>query len=182
MRLAISGSHATGKSTLAGELRSALTDYTFVDEAYAYLLDEGHELGAEPTLEDFAAQLRRSVSLILEIDGPNVIFDRCPVDYLAYLAALHADGDELRDSLMASVDALRTLNAVIFVPVEARDRIPVHREDLPKLRNRVDLVLRDMLVDDGWDLKLNTIQVHGSPSDRAQQLLRWLNAGDALAR
>lgn len=153
----------------------------FVDEAYSYLLDEGHGFGIQPSIDDFVTQLRRSIALVLESTGPKVIFDRCPVDYIAYLIALRADSDELRYFVKESMDALRTLDAVIFVPVEARDRIRVSSADLPKLRNRVDLVLRDMLLEDSWELKLRTLQVHGSTADRVTQVLGWMNAPNALA-
>jgi predicted ATPase len=171
LRLAISGSHATGKSTLAAELRTALAGYTFVEEAYFHLLEEGHEFRAKPTTDDIASQLRRSIDLIGSTSDPNVVFERCPVDYLAYLAALRADTDTLRYWFQESREALATLDALIFVPVERPDRIAVGSDDQPKLRNAVDRQLRDGLLEDSWDLGLTVHECHGSPATRAAQVL-----------
>ena len=156
--------------------------YSCVDEAYSDLLDEGHGFGFELTLDDLVTQLRRCITLVRETVGPDVIFDRCPIDYIAYLAALNADPDELHYFVQESVGALRTLDGVIFVPVEARDLIGVSGEELPKLRRRVDFMLRDLLLEDSWGLKLQTVLVHGSPADRATQVLSWMDAPDAYSR
>jgi len=45
MRIAISGSHATGKSTLLHELVTRLHGFTAIDEPYHLLADAGHEFG-----------------------------------------------------------------------------------------------------------------------------------------
>lgn len=41
MRVAVSGSHATGKSTLVRELAERLPDFTAIDEPYYLLAEEG---------------------------------------------------------------------------------------------------------------------------------------------
>lgn len=180
LRLGISGSHATGKSTLAAELRTALPQWIFVEEAYTHLLEEGEEFGAEPTIDDIEAQLLRSIDLIGSISGPDVVFERCPVDYLAYLTALRADTETVGYWLQESHDALASLDALIFVPVEQPDRIIVGSDDLPKLRSTVDRHLRQALVEDSWDLRLTVHECRGSPANRVGQVLAWINAqGDA---
>jgi hypothetical protein len=181
-RFAISGSHATGKSTVVAELRSELHDYTFVDEAYAHLLDEGHGFGLKPTIEDIESQLARSLTLIREASGPNVVFERCPVDYLAYLTALGADRETLQGWLAESEEALASLGMVFFVPIEQPDRISIDAEDLPKLRRRVDRMLRDILLADGWNLGLAVTPVEGPPGHRAGQILRSIGAMPGSAR
>jgi predicted ATPase len=176
LRLGISGSHATGKSTLAAELRSALPQWSFVEEAYTHLLEEGEEFGAKPTIDDIEAQLLRSIDLIGSISDSNAVFERSPVDYLAYLTALRADTEALGYWLQESREALVSLDAVIFVPVERPDRIIVGSEDLPRLRNAVDRHLRQGLVEDSWDLRLTVHVCHGSPANRVAQVLSWIDA------
>ena len=174
MRLGITGSHATGKSVLAGGLRSLLRNYTFVDEAYVHLLEEGHEFGARPTIDDIESQLERSIELIRSTPDPNVVFERCPVDYVAYLAALRADADTLRHWFEASRQALASFDAVIFVPVERPDRIAVTSAELPKLRRLVHAQLRRGLVDDEWGFGLAVHECRGSPAARVAQVLSLL--------
>lgn len=182
MRLGISGSHATGKSTLVAEVRSALPQWIFVEEAYTHLLEEGENFGARPTIDDIEAQLRRSIDMIGAISDPEVVFERCPVDYLAYLAALRADTEMLGYWLQESRDALTSLDALIFVPVERPDRIRVGSDDLPKLRRAVDRQLRRGVVEDSWGLGLSVQECHGSPADRVAQVLGWINTRGGAAQ
>jgi len=91
MRIAVSGSHATGKSTLVSELARVLPRYHVVDEPYYVLLDEGHVFASEPAAEDFERQLERAIALVADDSGRDVLFDRCPADYCAYLAAIGPD-------------------------------------------------------------------------------------------
>lgn len=63
MRIAISGSRATGKSALIAELAHRLTRYTAIDEPFYILEDEGHMFGDPPSTEDFELLFNRSVSV-----------------------------------------------------------------------------------------------------------------------
>jgi predicted ATPase len=84
MRIAISGTHCSGKTTLVEELSRALPMYDVVDEPYYLLEEEGHQFAAVPGLEDFELQLDRSIQEIVR-SARDSLFDRCPVDFLAYL-------------------------------------------------------------------------------------------------
>jgi len=182
LRLGISGSHATGKSTLAAELRSALPQWSFVEEAYTHLLEEGEKFGARPTIDDIEAQLLRSLELIRSISDSNAVFERTPVDYLAYLTALRAETETLGYWLQESREALASLDALIFVPVERPDRIIVGSDDLPKFRSAVDRHIRHGLVEDSWGLRLTVHECHGSPANRVAQVLSWINAQGGAAQ
>src|SRR5688500_18057180 len=89
MRVAVSGTHAVGKSTLIADLRYLLPQYVALEEVYHALVEEGQVFAEMPTAESSELQLERSCSMLEEERGRNVIFDRCPVDYLAYLTALN---------------------------------------------------------------------------------------------
>ena len=84
MRIAISGTHFSDKSTLVETLSEALPEYTTVEEPYHLLQEEGYEFAELPSLEDFELQMERSIE---NLDGSasNIIFDRCPADILGYL-------------------------------------------------------------------------------------------------
>ena len=45
MRVGISGTHGTGKTTLAGALCAHLPGHVMADEPYYLLEEEGHEFG-----------------------------------------------------------------------------------------------------------------------------------------
>src|SRR5687767_9937679 len=91
MRIAVSGTHFSGKSTLVEELAAALPAYSTVEEPYYLLEEEGHEFADPPSVEDFELQLERSIAS-LKAREPDVIFDRCPADFLGYLLT-HPDAE-----------------------------------------------------------------------------------------
>src|SRR4051812_27758787 len=123
MRIAFSGSHRVGKSTLLERVASALPRYTSVEEPYHLLEEDGYECAEEPSREDFEAQLERSLA-VLEEGQDDVLFDRCPADLFAYLLA-HEDGGsfDAEEWLDRARQAMHTLDLVVFVPIEAPDRI-----------------------------------------------------------
>jgi len=89
MRVGISGTHGTGKTTLAGALCARLPGHVMADEPYYLLEEEGYELGFLPSLEDYRVLLARSLQSPSSPPlRPAIVFDRTPLDYLAYMAAI----------------------------------------------------------------------------------------------
>ena len=172
-QIALAGAHAVGKSTLAAELAAALPGHRVVEEAYYQLEMEGYVFAESPSLEDFEAQLERSLRCVREERG-DVIFDRSPADYLAYLLA-HRDAARAAPSywLPRIREACAALELIVFVPIEHPDRVTAGYE-APRLRRRVDATLREGLVDDEWDLGGRVLEVSGTPGERAKQVLARL--------
>lgn len=172
MRIALSGSHRTGKSTLLAELSRLLPSYVAVDEPYHLMEEDGYEFSLPPSLEDFEAQLERSLDE-LEEERDDVLFDRCPLDFLAYLV-LHEDADGFdSDAWMPRVRAaVKTLDFVVFVPVESRDRISLSPGDEGPAREAVDESLREILLDDSFELGVDALEVDGSVERRARAVLQ----------
>lgn len=171
MRIAVSGAHRTGKTTLVDELARALPAYAAVDEPYSLLEEEGHEFAEMPSLEDFELQLERSIQSITDSEE-DAIFDRCPADILAYLIT-HEDADELDVEvwLPRVRKEMQRLDLVVFVPVEHPDRIVVPAASERRLRRRVDEELRDIVLGDRWDFGVEAIEVAGPPHERVRQVL-----------
>lgn len=175
MRIAVAGTHAVGKSTLAADLARALPRYRVVEEAYYQLDAEGHLFTDPPSLEDFEAQLERSLRCVREEQG-DVIFDRSPADYLAYMLA-HREAERAAPAewLPQVREAFVTLDLIVFVPIERPERITVPREET-RLRRRVDGLLREALVADGWGLGGEVVTVSGAPGERVTQVIERLAA------
>lgn len=177
MRIAISGAHRTGKTTLVEELCRSLPSYAAVDEPYHLLEEEGHEFPEMPCLEDFELQLERSIASIASIsstteDEDDRIFDRCPADILAYLITHdEAEGFDLEHWLPLVRNAMERLDLIIFVPIESPDRVTVSEPDHAELRRRVDEELREILLEDRWDFGVETLEVTGTPRERVRQVL-----------
>ncbi|HEX2206402.1 MAG TPA: AAA family ATPase [Longimicrobium sp.] len=177
MRIAVSGTHAAGKSTLVQGLGEVLSDYHVVEETYYALLDEGYPFAAEPTVEDFEIQLERSLTSLAGVSAERVLFDRCPADYLAYLAALSdVDPSTLAAWVSPAQDVLGGLDLIVFVPVERPDRIEVPEIEGRRLRKRVDAMLREMLVDDAWGFGVPVHEARGTPGERVRSVLRHLRS------
>lgn len=175
MKVAVSGAHRTGKSTLVQDLLGHLPGYQAIDEPYRLLEEEGHTFGHPPSLEDFELQLDVSIRSVLGSPS-NSIFDRCPADLLAYLA-VHRDRDAFDPDLwMPRVrEAMGRLDLVVFVPIENPDRIDAGADARPRWRRAVHEELGAILLDDSWDLGVRTMEVRGDPGERLAQVLSRLD-------
>jgi predicted ATPase len=171
MRIAFSGAHRVGKSTLVRHVADALPRHATVDEPYTLLEEEGHACSEPPSLEDFEAQLARSL-VELEEGRQDVLFDRCPVDVLAYLLE-HEDAAafELEDWKERAREAMQTLDLVVFVPVEERDRIALPAHEDQGLRLAVHERVRELLVEDVLGFEVEVLTVHGDVRTRVDQVL-----------
>ena len=182
MRIAVSGSHATGKSTLIDELARRLPGYAAIEEPYYTLTDEGHVFAARPGIDDFAMLLERSLASLDDVAGEHVLFDRCAVDYLAYASAIERRGSEIVGEWAPRVsEAITRLDLIVLVAIERPDRIRVPADERPALRRRVDAKLREMLVDGTWGFRVPVLQVSGTIDERVRQVLTALYRGPGSA-
>lgn len=148
MRVAISGTHGTGKTTLVEALCGHLPGHVAADEPYYLLEEEGYEFQFPPSLEDYRALLACSVRSLCSPRSPSgAVFDRTPLDYLAYMAATGADpvegvdGAPLRPAF-ASLDLL-----VIAVITPETERV-LPAAQMPGLRSRTNDALMELAYDD----------------------------------
>ena len=176
MRIAFSGSHRVGKTTLVERVAERLKGYATVDEPYYLLEEDGVEVAESPTIEDFEAQLVRSIAELEEAGG-DVLFDRCPVDVLAYLLE-HEDAQafEAEAWLERIRDAVGTLELIVFVPIEEVDRIALAPHEDAELRRAVNDRLRELLVDQALGVDVEVLTVYGDVRARVDQVLARLGA------
>ncbi|MEV6348450.1 ATP-binding protein [Actinoplanes sp. NPDC051851] len=149
MRIAISGTHGTGKSTLAEALGARLPGHVVADEPYYLAEEEGYEFSFPPAPEDYRAMLACSMRSLR--DAPSgTIFDRTPLDYLAYLAAIGADPAEQVDAaaLRRAFAGLDLLVLTVITPETERILPPA---ELPGLRSRMNEALLELAYDDPLD-------------------------------
>lgn len=174
MRIAVSGTHFSGKSTLVEALSKALPKYSAIEEPYRLLEEEGYEFTEMPSVEDFELQLERSIGC-LEESEPNVIFDRCPADFLGYLLT-HSEAElfNLEKWLPRVQAAIEKLDLIVFLPVEERDRIALPSSEDSELRLQVDEKLKEILLDDELDFDVDVLEVMGAPHERVRRVLAYL--------
>lgn len=169
MRIAISGTHHSGKSTLVEELAAVLPGYLIVEEPYWLLVEEGHDFAETQSVEDFELQLERSLAC-LGGDEPDVLFDRCPIDMLGYLLVL-ADGFPLKSWLPRVQAAIDTLDLIVFLPVEERDRIALSPSEDADFRLDVDQKLKEIFLDGSLGLEMEVVEVTGTLRERVRRML-----------
>ena len=148
MRVGISGTHGTGKTTLAGALCARLPGHVTADEPYYLLEEQGHAFGFPPSLEDYRALLARSVrSLTSPPLLPGVVFDRTPLDYLAYMSATGAD--PLDEAGAAELrPAFASLDLLVITPITPETERILPTAEMPGLRAEMNDALLDLIYDD----------------------------------
>lgn len=172
MRIAVTGTHGSGKTTLIEDFAAANPHYEPVPEPYWLLAQQGTVFADGPTVADLEEQLRQSCTLLLGTSESDVIFDRCPLDFLAYLEVVSAaEGFEWTPDgkLLSRIEkALATLDLIVFVPLTQPDEVKVAIE-YPKLRARVDARLKTMLREDELGLLEHgprVVEVTGTREER----------------
>ncbi len=176
MKIAVSGTHFSGKTTLGHTLAERLQGFAFVDEPYHLLSQDGYEFADVPTVDDFFEQLQLSVSSMSD-SSADAIFDRCPLDFIAYASSLE-DGDpfDVRQWVRLAREGLKGLDVIVFCQIESPDRIPTPASEDRKLRKAVDLRLKDLVLDDSYGVLsgIQVIEVSGTAEDRVRQVLAEL--------
>jgi len=163
MKIAITGAHRVGKTTLAENLHESLPDYDCYTEPYFELEEAGYLFPEIPTVDDYLAQLEYSIKQIAK-SGDNAVFDRCPVDLLAYVQA--DPSLNLQALFNKAYNAMKEIDLLVFVPIEDPDIISCPEAELPELRVRVDEILSDLI----RDFDIETIEVQGNLSERLDQV------------
>lgn len=159
MRIAVSGTHFIGKSTLIEDFIKNHPEYKLEIEPYYKLQDEkAIELSLEPTLESLMEQLDYSIEQLGECaNQKNIIFDRCPVDFLAYaMCALIEDDIDVNDSEVSErfediKEALNHLDLIIFLPISSKNPID-YTEENPEYRVLADKYFKNIYRDDILDV------------------------------
>src|SRR6185437_11000219 len=156
MKIAITGTHGSGKTTLIGDFLERFPDYLHEQEPYWALAQQGVAFADGPTIPDLEQQLEQSVMMVLAHgDDPKVIFDRSPVDFLAYLDVISdseglpwAPAEKLFDRLEA---ATRSLDLLVFLPLSRPDE-NTDLIEYPRLRLKLDRRLKEIPRDDALEL------------------------------
>lgn len=95
-----------------------------------------------------------------------MIFDRCPLDLLAYVYAV-GKKKNISDFYEEMTTAIAEINLLIFIPIEKVDLIGCQESDLPNLRQEVNDILEDWI----GDFSNEILEVSGTLENRKKQIL-----------
>ena len=137
MRIAVSGSHSLGKSTLVDDWVARYPQFTREEEPYRAL---GLYGPYQILFRDESTRLHNGIQLYYSLSrvhryaaqSDDVIFDRAPVDYLAYSQyTADAGSTDIDDAFVMSmvpavIESLDRLDIIAFVPKS--DEWPVEME------------------------------------------------------
>jgi hypothetical protein len=159
MRIAISGTHFMGKSTLIEDFITKHPDYKCEIEPYYKLQDEATmELSLEPSLDSLLEQLDYSIEqLNTHANERNIIFDRCPIDFIAYaMCTVDQDTVDINDGEISERFAdvkvvLNNLDLIVFLPI-TKEHIIEYTEENPAYRKAADKCFKKIYRDDICDI------------------------------
>lgn len=173
MRVAVSGTHGVGKSTLIDEFLQKHPEFVHEPEPYTVLVEDlGEEFSVEPCVEDFRRQLEFNIERLKQHEpNENVIYERCPVDFLAYI---HALDPQTAETLLESVsEAMQHLDLIVYLPLETTT------DEFPKLQRAVDRRLNSILREDQFGImsatKASVVEAEGSTAQRLRVLEQLMN-------
>jgi hypothetical protein len=179
VRIVVSGTHASGKSTLISDFRARHPGFVVLPDPFE-MLDEFWD-SPDPTM--FAAQLRLAADRLTE-DGDRtpLIAERGPVDFLAYILALSELTGQAppasfvdRATRMTAV-ALGAVDLLVVLPLTAADPIPVSTDEDLALRAAMNDVLLELVDDrDVIGDRVAVAEITGDPERRLAALERMVD-------
>ncbi|BCJ70300.1 AAA family ATPase [Polymorphospora rubra] len=175
MRVGISGTHGTGKTTLVEALCAHLPGHVAADEPYHLLEEEGYEFQFPPSPEDYRALMACAVRSLCAPAPSGTIFDRTPLDYLAYLAATGADPTEQADAA-ALRPAFASLDLLVVTVITPETERVLPAAELPGLRTRTNDALLELVYDDplnAWE-DIPVLELSGPLDGRLDAVLAAL--------
>jgi len=168
VRIAISGSHCSGKTTLVEDFLQRHPEYAHGPEPCEWLAETSAELSSADAWQQLEISVER---LSAYGPGSNLIAERSPIDFLAYLEALRTlereDTSRMLDGARERVSrGMKHVDLLVILPLS--DEIEAPEDEDPELRDAMNHSLLDIIADDLTDLAPNVrcIEIAGNASQR----------------
>ncbi|MGN8551073.1 UNVERIFIED_CONTAM: ATP-binding protein [Microbacterium sp. SLM126] len=174
MRIVVSGTHASGKSTLVSDFARRHPEFTVLPDPFD-LVDESWD---SPSAALFAAQLRISAARLNPGEAAqHLIAERGPIDFLAYLLALDdASGisnsrDLVERAMEMTREGLAHVDFLVVLPLTTRDEMGPGADEHLALRDAMNDILLDLIDDsDVVGKRAKVVEITGDRSDRLAAL------------
>lgn len=151
MRIAVAGTHCSGKSTLIADFLAAHPEFAHEPEPYEWTGDA-----------DFQRQLEVSVERLSQYPpGARVIAERSPLDFVAYLLA---EGEPHEEAMELATEGMAHVDLLVVLPLDGSIDCP-DDEDLA-LRDAMNERLLELVE----DVDVRVVELHGSRAARLRAL------------
>lgn len=197
MRISITGSSCQGKSTLIKDMLKEWSEMKTPDTSYRELLKKGKH--SKNTSEDIQWKILNQMVDEQQkyTTSDKIIFDRCPLDNIAYTMWANAKGivsDKFVEKCIPIVkESMRFLDIIFFIPISKSFPIEVEdngdREVDKYYIEEIDHILKTIYAQWREDTDVffpkedspAIIEVFGSPQERVEMIKLYLdNDGDAI--
>lgn len=171
MRIVVSGTHGSGKSTLISDFVAQRPEYLALGDPFEEL-----DLDDPASAASFVAQLRLTAARVQETaDEAAVISERGPLDFVAYLAALEqlgrSDGELIPRAKAIAESSLSDIDLVVLLPLDERHPIRIPLDEDPALREAMDAALLDLVDEREAADGIRFLVLGGDPATRLRDLL-----------
>ena len=197
MRIAVSGTTRIGKSSYIQDFLDVWTKYESPDKTYRDIVKENDNFRFGGTTQkkqkkilDFMVEQHKDYR-----SYNKVIFDRCPLDNLAYSLWCHerakVDDDFINECIPIIRESLRKLDIIFFMPLTKAAPVEFEgTEEQAQFREEIDNIYKGIYYQ--WmnnpkctlfhkDDKPAIIEMYGTPHQRMALTQMYLNAdGDPI--
>lgn len=195
MRIAISGSHSLGKSTVVNDWVAKHPGFTREEEPYRALSLHGpYEIlfRHESTKLHNGIQLYYNISRVHRYcaSSDDVIFDRAPVDYIAYSQYTANQGSsDINDAFVASMipavrESLDRLDILAFVPKSKEWPVQMQADGIRPIdheyRDEVDAIFKQIYREGRFEVMPQKnpphyVELFGARQQRLEQLQKAID-------
>ncbi|MFF2272206.1 hypothetical protein ACFVTX_08020 [Agromyces sp. NPDC058136] len=171
MRIVVSGTHASGKTTLIDDFLDLHPEYERWGDPFEFVDSALDEPDASSFFEQLVASAKR---LLAGGSDQDVVVERGPLDFLAYLAALENMGRGGRSAALfeqgveLTSRAMNEVDLLVILPLHHRDGISVGDDEDLELRSAMNESLLEL--SDDSDLVGDRARVIEVVGDRATRL------------
>lgn len=188
MRIAVSGTHSVGKSTFVNDFIASHPEFTREEEPYRALCDfYDIKFGKQATRYCNGVQMFYSITRVKEYVSSDdcVLFDRSPVDYLAYslYPAHYGETDIDRpfcESLIEPIrQSLKFIDVLVYVSINENHLVEIEDDGIRLIdadyRSEVDDYFKQIYLQNRFDIlpKKNPpkiVELWGSREQRVRKI------------
>lgn len=182
MKIAIVGSHCTGKTTLINKLQAEpeLYDYSFYPEAIREISRLGFPYNEKA---DDCSQLAMCALHLLHLKDENMVTDRCLLDNYIYAYMLKAQGSNISQTCLDTlqsyfIENINNYDIYAFCPVKFKMKEDGFRITNKKFQEEISEEILQTLIK--YVPEERYLLLMGESDERVKQLLNFKHAKERL--